>query len=97
MPISLQLPLHTPPLSGTNFILFIQAWVYLEEVDPGEAGRLGAGTFGRRRLSKQNPWRMVVIECKCYYRNALFSSIQLLFYASAFSSRENLLINNYLH
>jgi len=45
----------------------------------GGAGRFGAGTFGRRRLCKRNPWRRTVIKCICYYRNTLFSSIQLLF------------------
>ena len=36
-------------------------------------------TFGRRRLCKRNPWRRAVIKFICYYRNTLFSSIQLLF------------------
>jgi len=44
-----------------------------------KAGRLGAGTFGLRRLCKRNPWLRTVIKCKCHYRKALFSSNQLLF------------------
>src|SRR6218665_212561 len=45
-------------------------------------------TFGSRVLCKRNPWRRPVIKFKYYYRNALFSSIQLLFYAASFLPRE---------
>jgi len=44
-------------------------------------------TFGRRVLCKRNPWRRPVIKFQCYYRNALFSSIQFLFYAASLSPR----------
>src|SRR6218665_410857 len=43
------------------------------------AGHLGAGACVNE-----------VIKCNCYFRKALFSSIQLLFKAALFSSRENL-------
>jgi len=38
-------------------------------------GRLGAC----RHLRERNPWRRTVIKCNCYFRKALFSSIQLPF------------------
>jgi len=40
---------------------------------------LRSRTFDRTCLCKRNPWHRAVIKGKYYYRNALFSSIQLLF------------------
>jgi len=36
-----------------------------------ELRRLGAGTFGRRRLCERNPWRRTVIKFNCYFRKSI--------------------------